>query len=338
MHNGKRIKPVTAIRLTLALEDGGLDLPEHGRIAVFGPRAGTDFSVLPRDLCHVITGFRPDYDFFAGQGFTCNTAPEGRYAMSIVCIPRARDAARAMIAWAIDVTDGPVVIDGQKTDGIESALRECRKRVSPSAPISKAHGKLFWFTSAPEFSDWHAGPPKEIEDGLVTAPGVFSADGIDPASRHLADHLPKKMGGHVIDLGAGWGYLSSRILHHEKIAQIDLVEADHAALACAKQNVIDKRARFHWEDATRWRPDAPVDMILMNPPFHNERKAEPAIGRAFIQAAAQMLKPSGQLWMVANRHLPYESILATCFGDATEVAGDKRFKLFHARRPSRHSR
>jgi len=329
---------LTALRLPLALESG-LVLPEGARIAVFAPRMGDDLSALTGAPVHVITGTKPDHDYFAGLGFACNTAPEGRYGASVVCVPRAKELARALIAQAASVTDGPVIVDGLKTDGIESALKACRKAADGvSGPINKAHGKLFWMDSAPDLSAWMSPEPSEIEGGFVAAPGVFSADAVDGASEALVAELPEALGGHVIDLGAGWGYLSAMALSREKISQIDLVEADHAALDCARRNVADARARFYWEDALRWRPEALADTVLMNPPFHTGRTADPKLGQAFIRAAAGMLKPAGALWMVANRHLPYETVLAEAFGELREVAGDNRFKVLHARRPSRARR
>ncbi|WP_281967152.1 class I SAM-dependent methyltransferase [Roseovarius nanhaiticus] len=331
---------MTGIRLSLALHGGGLSLPDGARIAVFAPTPDSDLSELPQDLCHVITRTKPDSDYFAALGYTCNTAPEGRYGASLVCLPRAKDRARALIAEAADVTDGPVIVDGLKTDGIESAMKACRKQADGvSGPINKAHGKLFWMDPAPELASWRMGEPGEIEGGYVTAPGVFSADGIDPASQALADNLPETLGAHVIDLGAGWGYLTHRALERDSIQRVDAIEADHAALACARLNVTDPRAHLHWEDALRWRPETGADTVIMNPPFHTARKADPALGRAFIAAAAEMLKPSGQLWMVANRHLPYEQTLAGLFSDVSEApGGDTRFKLLHARRPMRKKR
>lgn len=331
---------MTALRLTLAFQ-AGLDLPEAARIAVFAPRIDTDLSPLPQALCHVITGFKPDYDYFAGLGYACNTAPEGRYGAALICLPRAKDAARDLIAQACAVTDGPVIVDGQKTDGIESALKACRKRLDGgvSAPMIKAHGKLFWFPASDAMADWAFGPPGEIEGGYVTAPGVFSADGVDPGSHLLIDTLPDKLGAHVIDLGAGWGYLSANVLGaRDYITVLDAVEANHAALDCARQNVADARARLHWDDALRWTPEALADTVIMNPPFHTGRDADPKLGRAFMAAAAAMLKPAGQLWMVANRHLPYEPTLVELFTESREVAGDSRFKVLHARRPKRAKR
>ena len=49
--------------------------------------------------------------------------------------------------------------------------------------------------------------------------------------------------------------------------------------------------------------------------------------------AAAMLAPSGRLWMVANRHLPYEAVLARHFREQAEIGGNGGFKLLSAARP-----
>ena len=311
-------------------------LPESGAIAVFLPVAGTDLSVLPKARVVVIQPVFPDHDAFRAAGYTCRVrAGDTRFAAALVCLPRAKARARAVIAQAMELTDGPVIIDGAKTDGIDGILKDMRKRGPISAPLSKAHGKLFWTAAAPAaFADWHEAPPHPVQ-GFITAPGVFSADGIDPASRLLAEALPAAPGRHLADLGAGWGYLAARLLERDGIERLDLVEADHIALDCARQNVTDPRAQFHWADATRWAPDRKYDAVVMNPPFHTGRRADQGLGRAFIQAAARLLTPSGQLWMVANRHLGYEAVLKDCFALVQEIAGDTRFKVIHATRPAR---
>lgn len=327
----------TPSRLSLAIDSGTVTLPEAGRIAVIAPRAGADLTALPAERVQIITTMKPDFDAFAARGYECAVAPEGRYAAALVCLPRAKPLARALIAQAADVTDGPVIVDGDKTDGVESILKDCRKRVATGAPLSKAHGKIFTLPEEAEFADWR-GTKTEIAGGYVTAPGVFSADGIDPGSDWLARALPDKLGAHVIDLGAGWGYLAAQVLEREAITRLDLVEADHAALTCAQRNVLDPRAAFHWADATLWQPDTRADSVIMNPPFHTRRSANPDLGRAFIASAARALKPSGTLWLVANRHLPYEATLAQRFKHVEEIAGDTRFKILQARHPSRQTR
>ncbi len=325
-------------RLPLAL-DSGLVWPAEGRIAVFGPTAETDLNDIPKDRVQVINGFRPTHDVWAERGYDVSVTGDERYAATLVCLPRAKTEARALIARACAASDGVVVIDGQKTDGIEGILKAMKARVTVHGPVTKAHGKLFWMDAPASdcFADWAEGPT-QTEGGFWTAPGVFSADGVDLASALLVDALPKKLGAQVADLGAGWGFLAAHALTREGVEAVHLIEANHMALECARRNVTDERAQFHWADATVWSPEHKLDTILMNPPFHQGRAAEPQIGQAFVAAAARLLSGHGDLWMVANRHLPYEEELKTRFAMVEEIGGDARFKLFHAARPLRKRR
>ena len=326
-------------RLSFALE-GGLDLPSEGRILLLGAPGDLnlgdiDAGDLPRERCTVVQRLAPDHAAWERRGWTVALAPEGDFAAAIVFLPRARDRAEAWIAEANKAAKGGlVIVDGQKTDGIDACLKALRKRTDILGQVSKAHGKTIWFAATDAFAEWAKGPA-QLPGGQWTAPGVFSADGPDPASEALLAALPEKLGAHVADLGTGWGGLANGILRREKIAALHLVEADHDALDCARRNVTDPRAQFHWANALDWRPPALLDAVIMNPPFHTGRKAEPSLGQAFIDAAARVLKPSGQLWLVANRHLPYETRLAERFRNTEEIAGDSRFKILHASRPGR---
>ncbi|MBL9062377.1 class I SAM-dependent methyltransferase [Tabrizicola sp.] len=319
-------------RLSLALETGALELPARGSIAVYRPRVGDDLSALPRDRVVVLTGFKPDHDHFAASHSVTPSAP---YAAAIVCLPRSREAARALIAQAAaEVAPGGwIAVDGQKTDGIDTALKDLRGRVDLSESLSKAHGKLASFQAGADLSDWRA-TPHQVE-GFQTLPGIFSADGPDPGSILLAATLPAKLGGKIADLGAGWGFLAAEILKRPGVKKLDLVEAEADALDCARVNVADPRARFHWADATSWRPETLLDAVVMNPPFHTGRAADPALGAAFIRAARRMLAPDGSLWLVANRHLPYDAVLSDCFLEVRDVAGGSGFRVIQAIKPRR---
>ncbi len=322
-------------RLSLALDEGGIPLPEDGKIAVISPDARDDLSELPKDRVEVVSHHFPAYSAFQSKDYAVEVAPTGPYTLSILCLPRAKAEARAAVADALRLTTGLLVIDGQKTDGIESMLKEMRKRGDVSHVTVKAHGKLFSVQNA-DCTDWAATPSQVARRSggtFTTAPGVFSADGIDPGSRALVDALPETLSGHVIDLGAGWGYLSDAILTRKKVKSLRLVEANHAALEAARINITDPRAQFHWADALDFTTDHPVDHVITNPPFHTGRSADPSLGQAFILAASRLLKPRGRLWLVANRHLPYERTLEHVFREVTTLAHTSGYKVTLASQP-----
>jgi 16S rRNA (guanine1207-N2)-methyltransferase len=149
----------------------------------------------------------------------------------------------------------------------------------------------------------------------------------------LAAALPDRMKGKGADLGAGWGFLSRAVLARDGVTHLDLVEADHAALDCARANIADPRAAFHWADATVWRAPRLLDFVVMNPPFHRGRAADPALGEAFLAAAARSLAPDGTLWLVANRGLPYDRALNALFREVQDIGADPSFRLIRAARP-----
>lgn len=319
-------------RLSHALTTGALTLPA-GPVAVFAPPPGFDLSALPREMLTLVSHDAVATRQWQAAGYEVTRAPSGEFAAALVILPRARDAQKALLAEATALAPF-VLVDGQKHDGVETILKAVRARATIAGNLSKAHGKLFWIEGA-NFPDWTA--RTHDVDGFITRPGVFSADGPDKGSLALVDVLPP-LKGTVADLGAGWGFLARHILQSEAVSRAHLVETDAIALDCARDNVTDPRAEFHWADATRWRPPALLDCVVSNPPFHRDRAGDPGLGRAFITAAAGMLAPSGSFWMVANRHLPYEAELGAAFSDIEEVGGTTGFKVIHARRPRRARR
>ncbi|MCA8881943.1 MAG: class I SAM-dependent methyltransferase [Rhodobacteraceae bacterium] len=330
---------MSASRLALALSQGHFDPRTVDRVLAAGIATPVEVAEFEAAELQVVQPLQPDHDRLAAAGLS--VAPDfpeaaAPFDLAYVALPRARDRARGWIASAsARLRDGGwLVVDGAKTDGIDSLWRAARDRLDGADALTKAHGRLFWGrVGADRFADWQAGAQEG--DGYVTGAGVFSAAHADPGSIALAAALPARLPSHLADLGAGWGYLAAAALTREGPERIDLVEADRVALAAAQANVTDPRAAFHWADALSWTPSAPVDGIVMNPPFHAGRSADPSIGRAFIARAAALLSPQGKLWLVANRHLPYETELTSRFQDWREIGGTAAFKLIEAARPRR---
>ena len=313
-------------RIGLAFE-AGLPKPSE-RTVVLHPDMNFDVTNLSNVL--IVQPFFPSNVAWQNKGYSCEVSlPFKPFELAIVCCTRSRQQTADLIAQASAQAD-LVVVDGQKVDGIEAHYKSLRKLVEIEGNVTKGHGRLFWFSSA-DLSNLRA-TPQSFND-FITIAGVFSANAVDQGSELLAAALPEKLRGDVADFGAGWGFLSSKILNYQSVISLDLIEADATSLEYAKLNIKDPRANFHWDDATAW--NGSYDAIIMNPPFHKGRLGNPDLGRAFIINAARCLRPKGDLWMVANRHLPYENVLNQCFENVSEILGNSQFKLFHSARPKR---
>ena len=176
-----------------------------------------------------------------------------------------------------------------------------------------------------------AGAPR-IVPGLEawSQPGIFAWDRIDAGSALLAQHLPALKGAGA-DLGCGYGALATVVLGSSAVTSLRLVDLDRRAIAAARKNITDPRATFEWADARTLDDVGELNFVVSNPPFHTQSRADrPDIGQRFITAAAAALKPGGRLWLVANRHLPYEQTLNDQFGEV-RVAGERDgFKVIAA--------
>ena len=318
-------------RLSLALDD--IDIGT-GPIGIFNAQ--------PRLIYEQLRGasfqqkMKPLYDRALRMGLVEDAG--GELQIALVEITRNKVETQGIIAEAYGrlVEGGILILNGDKSDGIESHLKAVRKLLGVEQVISKAHGKVFWLqkTGTPEiFEEWIGQAQASVNlDGFTTKPGVFSSEHIDNGSYFLNECLPP-LSGRVADLGAGWGYLAQAALGaHAEITSFDLIEADAVALACAQENVKDPRAVFHWADALEFQAE-PYDWILMNPPFHQSRKKDENLGKAFIQAASRLLHQGGELWMVANRQLAYEDSLKSCFATGEILHQSPQYKIIRAGKP-----
>jgi len=323
-------------------EAEALPLPrKDARILFLGAEPGFR---LPRDFdatLHLVQGFRPHFRALQASGYTVTPRVEGSgYEAALVLSGRHRGQNEMRIAQAIECVapSGLIVVAGSKDDGIDSL----RKRIHALAPLEghlpKHHGVAFWFRRAGEGiaeALRSANPPAMVDARFHAAPGMFSFDRIDAGSKLLAAHLPGDLRGNVADFCAGWGYLAAEIAARSPdLAGLDLFEADFEALEAARLNVHPGtlEPRFFWTDLLTETVERRYDTIVMNPPFHSSRAAEPEIGAGMIRAASRALKPGGKLFMVANRQLPYEQVLAAAFSSHVEIARDGAFKVFSARR------
>ena len=177
------------------------------------------------------------------------------------------------------------------------------------------------------------GAPRFVDAlGLWSQPGVFSWDRLDPGTALLASRLPP-LKGRGADLGCGIGVLSHTVLRGTAVGELHMIDIDRRAVDAARRNVDDSRVRFAWADATGNEPFlADLDFVVMNPPFHDAGAEDRGLGQAFIRRAAQVLKPRGACWLVANRHLPYESVLAGAFKSVRLDIESGGYKVYEARR------
>ncbi len=336
--------------LMLPFATGALAWPRNARVLFAHAREGWPLRAMPLEKLLCEQTFKPYADALQRGGLTLVAATnDEKFSLVLLLPPRQREQARADLARAVRCTTvgGTIVASIANNEGARSGESDMQRLLGPLRSISKNHCRVFWATLRDETLDralleeWRLlDAPRPIADGrFMSRPGVFAWDRIDAASELLATHLPGDLSGRGADLGAGYGYLSAEVLARcPRVASLDLYEADARALELARSNLAqlnlatiptETKLDYYWHDVTSGLPQR-YDFIVTNPPFHQGRADLPELGRAFITAAADALDPHGRLWLVANRHLPYESILHERFGTVRTVASERGFKVIEA--------
>lgn len=335
--------------LFVPFHTGALRLPADGRVLFLRARDGFALREMAKSgwLCE--QSFKPFADALERSRLSVGSPePGAQFSLVLLLPPRQRDEARALFARALSLTapGGCVVASMPNAEGAKSGESDLAQLVGSIGSLSKHKCRVFWTLPESSVADvalcdtWLAlDAPRANAAGYLSRPGLFAWDRVDIASALLAAHLPTDLAGRVADIGAGYGYLSAQLLARcADVTSLDLFEAEARALEPARGNVeaaMRERASavpfaLHWHDVTSGLPGR-YDAIVSNPPFHQGKADLPELGRAFIRAAADALERDGSFWLVANRHLPYEAILAERFQEVRQVVLQEGFKVIEAR-------
>jgi 16S rRNA (guanine1207-N2)-methyltransferase len=325
---------------------GDIAVPGEGESVLFlGAEPGFLLAEGFEASLALVQGFRPDYCLLEGAGYCVTPQPVGEeFDAALILCGRYRGQNENRIAEGVERVraGGLIVVAGGKEDGIGSLRKRVGELVPLDGQMPKHHGAAFWFRrperAAVLLAALRAGNGETIVEGRFrTLPGMFSHDRVDAGSRLLAQSLHADLSGQVADFCAGWGFLAAEILGRAPaVGSLDLYEADFESLEAARANLaatgLAVRKRFFWHDLIGEPVSERYDAIVMNPPFHKTRAADPLIGQGMIKTAAAALRRGGRLFMVANKQLPYEATLGSLFADYSEVVRNGAFKVLSARR------
>ncbi|MCC8252362.1 methyltransferase [Vibrio campbellii] len=173
---------------------------------------------------------------------------------------------------------------------------------------------------------------------LKNLPNVYSGESLDLGARFMLQHLPQDPTlKHVIDLGCGNGVLSVKMGQLNPQARLTSVDESFMAIKSAKQNLLDNLgdARDIQCIANNclhgFTPDC-ADMVMCNPPFHQQQAITDHIAWQMFCDAKQILNQGGKLLVIGNRHLGYDAKLKRLFGDKNVklVASNNKFVILQA--------
>jgi 16S rRNA (guanine1207-N2)-methyltransferase len=162
---------------------------------------------------------------------------------------------------------------------------------------------------------------------------VFARGTMDEGTRILLDALEVYVTDEALDLGCGAGYIGLHIAQRARKGFVTMVDASLAAVAASQQAVEQSgltNVRVLPSDGTAAVAMQRFDLVATNPPFHLAGIETREVAERFMREAAQVLRPKGRLYVVANRFLKYEPVLQNHFSRVAEVGGNTRYKVLLA--------
>jgi len=193
--------------------------------------------------------------------------------------------------------------------------------------------------SSPYPTVWQTDNPKCT---LSNYANVFSRQQLDIGARFMLQHLPNAQNRQVIDLGCGNGVLGLHMLHRYPDAKVIFIDESHMAIASARDNVQANlpealsRCEFIVSNCLDEYLNNPhhdkVDVVLCNPPFHQQNAITDHIALQMFSDAKLALKQGGNLLVVGNRHLDYPVKLKRMFSQCTQTASNPKFSIYTAQK------
>ncbi|MFT5502301.1 MAG: 23S rRNA (guanine1835-N2)-methyltransferase [Gammaproteobacteria bacterium] len=176
---------------------------------------------------------------------------------------------------------------------------------------------------------------------IQSYPGVFSRDGLDKGSQFLLENLPATdTFKSIADLGCGSGVLGIVAAVMNPEAFITFVDESMMAIESARLNFKtafedSRHAEFELGNALENANKDQFDLILNNPPFHQNQAVGDSLAWQMFKDSRRCLKPEGQLWVVGNRHLGYHIKLKKIFGNCTIQASNNKFVILSSTKTSK---
>lgn len=166
---------------------------------------------------------------------------------------------------------------------------------------------------------------------IKSLPGVFGHKKLDIGSQLLASTFSKKTNGSVLDVGCGSGFLSISLLHYSPYANLTLIDNSIFALTCSKStlniNKLDGRVILSDVYSNIFEK---FDLIISNPPFHEDLKKNFNITKKIIHESIRYLNFNGELRFVANSCYNYSSILKKTFKKCFVIEKTNKYKIYQA--------
>lgn len=349
-------------RLVLAEAGAAIEAADAGRVVVVGDRYGA--MTLGAIALHHADDVRVHQDLSTGEQALAHNAirvevtdgfrhlamtPELFAGATVVIgqLPKSLDALREIAQLVASHADVEVTVFlggrvkhmtlamndvlGDSFANVRASLAQQKSRVlMANTPVARAD------TGATAYPLRHHHVDLDL---WVCAHGaVFAGTRVDVGTRFLLGFLDRMhpTANTAADLGCGTGILAAALARARPGLSVLATDQSSAAASSATAtmaaNGLAERVQVLRDDAMSTLPDASVDLILCNPPFHLGTSVHAGAALGLFVAAGRVLAPGGELWTVFNSHLAFGSALERAVGPTTVMGRNAKFTVTRSTR------
>lgn len=302
--------------------------------------------------------------FLAHSAATANLERNGKEPASVVLLPSIEEPPEAdlvllkipkslalledqLCRLAPLLNNGAVLIGAGMAKHIHTSTLELFGEIVGPTKTSRAQKKarLIFATRDTELSErtspWPSVHNVDLPGGrtllVANHASVFARDRLDAGTRLLLDHLSSgHSGASIVDLGCGSGILGTAAGLANPESQVSFIDESYMAVASAEATATEalgaNAVRGIVGDALSGSGLTDIDLIVNNPPFHQDHAIGDAVAWQMFTESHAALKPGGELWVVGNRHLGYHAKLKRIFGTSDTIASNPKFVVVRATR------
>ena len=269
-------------------------------------------------------------------------SPQGPFDWVLIRVPKTLALLEEqLIRLHGQLAPGARVVAGAMIKHLPRAAGELMERYIGPLQASLAVKKARLLTATPESKPAPRSPYptryrlQQPALELVNHANVFCREGLDIGTRAFLPHLPRRLQAQrVADLGCGNGVLAIAFALANPQAEMTLVDESYMAVQSARENwqaaLGERPVTLRAADGLADQPGDSLDLVLCNPPFHQQQVVGDFLAWRMFQQARTALVTGGELWIVGNRHLGYHTKLGRLFRGVEQIAATPKFVVLKA--------
>ncbi|WP_071880123.1 16S rRNA (guanine(1207)-N(2))-methyltransferase RsmC [Buchnera aphidicola] len=227
-----------------------------------------------------------------------------------------------------------IFIVGNNSCGVKSAIKILKKWTHINKLESAKHSILFagilqYKTKFILKDFFHTHIWKDLY--IKCLPGVFGYKKIDLGSQLLASTFSKHIHGEILDVGCGSGFLSVSLLKYSPNSIVTMIDNKESAIISSQETLSSNQLSAKVLSSNLYSNIFnKFNLIISNPPFHNDLKINFNIIKNVIMMGSKYLKKRGELRFVVNSCFNYDLILKKNFKSFHVIEKTNLYKVYQA--------